>query len=167
MGKRASKATGLKVIEGNLGRRPLPENEPRPAPVIPECPKDIDPKAKRVFRRLSPILTRIGLLTEVDDDMLGVLCQTRSRLEMIFRRLRRIDLDLKRYQKRLASDEACDHDISMVESLLGERAFFMKEERLYSQKFRMEAGEFGLTPRGRVGLAVVGKKSDADEDLLS
>ena len=91
---------------------------------------------------------------------------------LIWKGLKRLNLDIAKSQRqlrRLESEEPGEKTgekmirlIARLNSLKGERAFFMKEERLYSQVFRMQAAEFGLTPRGRVGLAVVGG-GDPDE----
>ena len=140
MSKRPYKPTKLKIIEGNRSKIPLPENEPQPHPKAPKVLKDIDSGGKKVWKRLAPKLEKMGLLTEADGDMFSGLCNIRSRLEWISKKLKSKDLDET------------------------DRPFLMKEERLYLALFRMYASEFGLSPRGRVGLSVGGKKLD-DDDL--
>ena len=130
------KPTTLKLIEGNPGKRPLPENEPTPYPKAPECPDDIDSGAQDVWKRLGPKLERLGLLTETDGDLFSMLCQIRSRLVWI-------------HQEIDKGDES-------------KRSFLLKEERLYSALLRQYATEFGLSPRGRVGLTVAGKEVESD-----
>lgn len=170
------KPTALKVIEGNRGKRKLPGNEPKPKPKAPPCPKDIDAGAKRAWRRIVPMIEGVGLLTVIDGDMLAVLCQTRSRLEQIYRRLKKLPNLIRKLEKRTAElrellpDEAAAKEIFSIggelESLKGETAWLMKEERLYGQNFRMQAGEFGLSPRGRTGLSIKSDDDD-DDDLLT
>jgi len=138
------KATKLKVLEGNRGKRQLPTDEPKPQPIAPECPKDIDPKAKKVWAQLAPKLVKLGLLTETDGDVFAALCQQRSRLEFIHRQLR------KRDNKSLVDD--------------GKANAYVVMEKQYYQIFRMYASEFGITPRGRVGLSVGGKELMPDDD---
>jgi len=130
------KPTTLKLIEGNPGKRPLPENEPTPYPKAPKCPDDIDSGAQDVWKRLGPKLERLGLLTETDGDLFSMLCQIRSRLVWI-------------HQEIDKGDEK-------------KRSFLLKEERLYSALLRQYATEFGLSPRGRVGLTVAGKEVESD-----
>ena len=130
------KPTTLKLIEGNPGKRPLPENEPTPYPKAPECPDDIDSGAQDVWKRLGPKLERLGLLTETDGDLFSMLCQIRSRLVWI-------------HQEIDKGDEK-------------KRSFLLKEERLYSALLRQYATEFGLSPRGRVGLTVAGREVESD-----
>ena len=54
------KPTNLKVLEGNRSKLPPPKDEPKPRPTAPECPADIDPKAKKVWSRLAPKLEKLG-----------------------------------------------------------------------------------------------------------
>jgi P27 family predicted phage terminase small subunit len=152
------KPTNLKIIEGNRGKRPLPENEPKPVPKAPKCPSDIDPGAKRVWKRLAPMLERIGLLTEADGDVFACLCQVRSRLEHINRRMRKANTAIRKYQKSGQAEKLNDAN--------KEQAFLMKEERLYAAQFRLVASDFGLTPRGRAGLSIKSDDDDGD-DLLT
>lgn len=74
----APKPTAIRVLEGNRGRRPLNDAEPRPDPVPPKCPKHLDAEAKREWKRIVPILTRMRVLTEADGHSLANLCQAYS-----------------------------------------------------------------------------------------
>lgn len=63
--------------------------------------------------------------------------------------------------------ERFSHLTARLERLKSERAFFMKEERLYLSIFRQQASEFGLTPRGRSGLSVGTMDKDEGSNLLT
>ncbi|MBI4911051.1 MAG: phage terminase small subunit P27 family [Acidobacteria bacterium] len=76
----APKPTALRMMEGNPGHRPLNGNEPRPRPVAPKCPAHLDKEAKREWRRMVPILLRMGVLSEADGHALANLCLAYSRL---------------------------------------------------------------------------------------
>ena len=152
MSKQPYKPTRLKALEGGRISKQAREAEPKPRPIAPEMPKDIDPGAKKAFKILAKRLSRIGLVTENDGDVLAVLCQIRSRLEWIYRTTRSIKLQIKK-----------DFNPELTKQL----AFLMREERNFSQIFRRYASEFGLTPRGRVGLVIGTRDRDEDEDLLS
>ena len=67
--------TVLKVLRGNPGKRPLPKAEPRPA-VGCEPPASVlaDPVLLQEWQRHAPRLTRLGVLTEIDDDALAAMC---------------------------------------------------------------------------------------------
>lgn len=76
----APRPTALKLLDGNPGKRPLNQNEPKPAQVIPKCPTHLDDIAKKEWKRLAPVLSRMRVLTEADAIMLSTLCLTYSRL---------------------------------------------------------------------------------------
>lgn len=140
------KPTALKVFEGNRGKRPLPEKEPKPRPIMPKCPRWLSKRAKQIFKKEGPKFHRIGLLTEADGDQFGAMCQTMAYLEDVVKKL----------------DEP---DSEMV--LSGKTNPLQVEFRLLANLFRSYAPEFGGTPRGRASLSVgVGKDKDG-EDLLS
>ena len=74
----APKPTSIRVLEGNPARRPLPANEPRPAPGEPEMPKYLDREARREWKRLVPILLSMRVLSAADGLQLANLCQAYS-----------------------------------------------------------------------------------------
>ncbi len=76
----APKPTALRVLEGNLGKRPLNPHEPKPRKAVPRCPEHLDERARKEWRRLVPVLQRMGVLTEADGLALANLCQTYSTL---------------------------------------------------------------------------------------
>ena len=82
------------------------------------------------------------MLTETDGESFANLCKIRSRLIWIAKELKKI------HAGKLTSEKL---------------PFFLKEERLYMGLFRQHAPEFGLTPRGRVGLTVGKKDIDSDD----
>ena len=171
------KITQLKVLEGNRGKRALPEKEPKPQPKAPDLPKDIDTQAKKTWQRLAPMAVRLGLLTEADGDSFASLCQARSRLMQIWNRLKKIPKEVKSAEREIkiltSKPNEADGDrigilFEKISNLQGERAFWMKEERLYFQAFRMLANDFGFSPRGRVGLIVMSDDPvNKGRDLLS
>ncbi len=73
---RPRKPTALKALEGNRGKRPLPENEPKPAPVVetPDPPSWINKEGKQIWKQLFPQLKRIGILTSIDINSFEALC---------------------------------------------------------------------------------------------
>jgi phage terminase small subunit len=75
MAGRPPKPTALKLLQGNPGKRPLNDQEPKP-PVGAKAPQYVidDPVLLLEWNRHAPRLTRLGLLTEIDDDALATLC---------------------------------------------------------------------------------------------
>jgi len=127
---------------------------------MPKCPADIDKDAKATWKELAPIVHRMGMLTEVDGPAFANLCQIRGRIIQINKFIKRENPSLVQVKRKI--DPETGQDITeFVPSPYEVMA------RQYYELFRKYASEFGLTPRGRVGLAVVGKDSDDDfGDLL-
>lgn len=71
---RKPKPTGMKVLTGNPGKRPLNDREPRPEPVVPECPPELGLAAKREWERLVGELGKLRLLTPLDRATLAAYC---------------------------------------------------------------------------------------------
>jgi P27 family predicted phage terminase small subunit len=71
---RRPKPTRLKLLTGNPGKRPLNMDEPRPEAVIPDCPLELGPVAKREWDRLAGDLTTLRLLTSLDRAALAAYC---------------------------------------------------------------------------------------------
>jgi P27 family predicted phage terminase small subunit len=75
------KPTVIRKAEGNPGKRPLNNREPQPKVVRPRMPKHLDALAQKEWRRLCPMLERIGVLTEADGLALSILCVDASILQ--------------------------------------------------------------------------------------
>src|SRR3982074_223062 len=71
---RRPKPTRLKVLAGNPGKRPLNQTEPRPEPVIPDCPAELGEVARREWNRLAGELASLKLLTNLDRAALAAYC---------------------------------------------------------------------------------------------
>jgi P27 family predicted phage terminase small subunit len=71
---RRPKPTRLKMLTGNPGRRPLNINEPKPEAVVPECPVELGPVARREWDRLAGELAPLRLLTNLDRAALAAYC---------------------------------------------------------------------------------------------
>lgn len=79
MGQRgpAKKPTKLNKLQGNPGRRPLNQREPQPSPLErkPTAPRWLSHAAKLQWKRLVTPLYECGLLTQVDQLALAMLCE--------------------------------------------------------------------------------------------
>jgi phage terminase small subunit len=62
------------VLTGNPGKRPLNKNEPRPDVLIPECPPELGPVARREWDRVVGDLAALRLLTNLDRAALAAYC---------------------------------------------------------------------------------------------
>ena len=52
--------------------------EPKGPPGIPKCPAWLDKRAKAMWRRISPLLFRMGVLSKIDGNALARYCRTYS-----------------------------------------------------------------------------------------
>ena len=59
------KATVVKLITGNPGRRPLNDREAQPAVEIPEPPSMLKGEALKEWERITPLLAEVGLISRL------------------------------------------------------------------------------------------------------
>lgn len=71
---RPPKPTRLKVLTGNPGKRPLNYNEPRPEPMVPDCPPELSPAGQGEWHRLVSEMGSLNLLTSLDRAALAAYC---------------------------------------------------------------------------------------------
>lgn len=71
---RPPKPVELRVIEGNPGKRALPETV-KPPPEKPNCPAWLQTYAKTVWARLVPRLDELGLIAYIDVFTLAAYCE--------------------------------------------------------------------------------------------
>ena len=76
---RKPKPTLIKQLEGNPGKRPLNEFEPKPEKRAPKCPTWLDKEAKKEWRRTAKQLEKLGVLTEVDMAAFAGYCEAYAR----------------------------------------------------------------------------------------
>jgi len=69
------KPSKLKAIQGNPGKRKTNKREPRPAPGTPQMPLGLAAEATAEFRRIAPILEKMGVLTKADGPALIAYCK--------------------------------------------------------------------------------------------
>ena len=140
--------TPLKVLTGNPGRRPLP-NEPRPPTSSGRCPSWLSLEGKRIWRKVAPELKRLGLLTELDRQSLEAYCGTAAMLRQAHEALAREGL------------------IYEVNGMLRKRPEVAIASECV-QQLRLLAAEFGMTPSSRSRIDVeppAGPGSDFDDFL--
>jgi P27 family predicted phage terminase small subunit len=73
------KPTALKLLRGNPGKRPLPENEPTFTGPAPSPPAYLTMRAKKLWRELILELGDIGLVTGPDRYTFATYCQATAR----------------------------------------------------------------------------------------
>ncbi len=71
---RKPKPTAVKEREGNPGKRALNSKEPQPDVQIPTCPTHLKGEARREWTRITKILMRLRVITELDRGPLAAYC---------------------------------------------------------------------------------------------
>mgnify|MGYP000858287196 FL=1 len=147
---RKPKPTALKVLEGNPGKRPLPQNEPKPKPIAPERPTWLTGEGKKMWDRLAPELERLGLLTAIDGEAFAAACQCWK-----------IYVDCQKYLKKhgltytYTNKAGAENEIERPQVKIAQKAL---------DQFRAFCSEFGLTPSSRTRIEV--KPLEGEEDLM-
>lgn len=77
---RKPKPTPLKILEGNPGKRPLPENEPKPEVAAPEAPAFLDKAGREEWKRVVAEMIAMKTLARADRGVLVAYCVAWSTL---------------------------------------------------------------------------------------
>lgn len=149
------KPTHLKVLEGNPGKRPLPQNEPMPVPVAPKPPAWLDPIAKKLWKHLAPQLEVLGLLTAVDGAAFEAACQNYAVWVKCEKYLKENGLTVEIKKTNGTGEEYTSYVQQRPEVSIGNKAL---------QAFKAFCAEFGLTPASRTRIDI--KPPDAEEDPM-
>lgn len=113
------KPTKLKIIQGTARPDRVPANEPKPRPIAPDPLPGLDRFGKQAWRRLAPMLDRLGLLTEADAEMLWALCQTWSQLRKAVRELNRLSPSDPDYRRIAVTVENARKDLRLLGAEFG------------------------------------------------
>jgi P27 family predicted phage terminase small subunit len=71
---RKAKPIELKILEGNPGKRKIPENTPKAPADMPEPPKHLDKYALEEWERIAEGLNSMGILSSIDQAALAAYC---------------------------------------------------------------------------------------------
>lgn len=78
-GGRPRKPTAIKELLGTAAPSRTNKHEPKPALKLPPCPAWLSLEGKREWRRMAPLLLRLGVMTEADGSALAAYCQSWAR----------------------------------------------------------------------------------------
>jgi len=136
--------TALKIVRGNPGRRPLPQNEPKLAVKLPPHPKDLSESELAAWSDLSVPLLKMKVLTEADAVVLELAA---------------VELAAYREAHRHLAEEG-----TVIEGKLN--PWYIAREGAWKKLFRMLAA-CGMTPADRTKVSVVGDSAaDPFEEFL-
>lgn len=129
--------THIKIVEGNPGKRKLPENEPKPAKLtrVPTAPKFLSEEAKKYWKSVAKPLQETGILTELDTTALSLLCVQYGRMVESLKEASEGDL------------------IVVVNGQLMINPSFAMSDRAHDRVLKLLV-EFGLTPSSRTRIQV-------------
>jgi P27 family predicted phage terminase small subunit len=133
MGRRgpAPTPTKVKLLHGETRPSRVNYREPIPSSGLPRMPGDMDPEAKRVWRRIIRTMGDTGVIRAVDQDVLRCYCESVSRYIQAM---------------RLYSGPLLKSDRGPVRNPLHQ---IVREN---SDAVRQFARELGLSPSSRSGL---------------
>lgn len=140
---RPRKPTKLKLIQGTAQPCRLNPNEPQPDVDIPDIPHHLSKPARDEWRRITPLLKDMGLISHMDMAELVMYCGAWGDYVQAENMIRRNGKVLK-----------TDKGIQFVSPWVK----ISKESKLMAHKFLVE---FGLTPASRT--RVSGKKKEAEK----
>lgn len=143
MAGRKPKPTALKALQGNPGKRPLNEREPKLKPKRPSAPRFLEGEAKKEWNRMVKLLLPLKLLSEVDRAALAAYCQAWSRW-----------IDAEQHIQRDGMVISTDKGNLIQSPYVGIANSAMKQMRAFLV-------EFGMTPSSRSRVSV---PTDDDAD---
>lgn len=143
------KATRLKLLSGNPGKRPLNEHEPQPTlpPSLPDPPKHLTSDGRKEWFRVGGFLLRMRVLTEADLTAL-------SAYATVYGRWMAAECEIKR--KGILVPAAVKSKFRVQNPMLAvaNKAF---------QQMSQLLGEFGLTPSSRTRIIASPASDDYEE----
>lgn len=71
--------TAVKKLRGNPGNRHLNPDEPKPKSLTNDPPEHLSPGGKKYWKETVKLLEGIGILSELDADLLGLYSETKSK----------------------------------------------------------------------------------------
>lgn len=135
---RKPEPSALKLLRGLPGKRALSPDEPKPSALAGVPPPDwLDPEAADEWRRLAPMLERLGILTETDTQALSAYCEAWATWKQATQKIRQFGMVIN----------GKDGDLPVVSPYvkIAEKAFAQVKGMLI---------EFGMTPSSRTRVHV-------------
>lgn len=163
--------THLKIISGNPGKRPLPENEPKPKRIrkLPPAPGHISEGARQVWDKVVKELDDISILTSIDVFAVEILCEALADHRAAGDQ---IEAAKEEYAAAKAEQVNCDWsaDGRYYRTQNKSGGFMWRAHPAVGlrsdadRRMRAWCAEFGLTPSARTRLVVGTGGSQAQEN---
>ncbi len=139
------KPTALRVLEGNKGKRALPQSEPVPPPDMPSCPDYLNNYARGEWNRIAESLYLMGTLAKIDQTMLAAYC-------IAYSRWRHAEEDLERMAQTDATTHAAVIRTKQGNLIQNPMVGVANTARREMQRL---AAEFGLSPSARTQIEAI------------
>lgn len=139
------KPTPVKAFEGDIHKERWNPNEPKPQPVCPAPPRWMNRAEKREWRRVAPVLARMGVLTEADLPALEAYCTC--------------------YAKWREAREKAKVGVIETKSGYVTQNPLINVEQKYLAQMRLLLAEFGMTPSSRTRTEARPPGSGSGDDL--
>lgn len=146
---RKKKPSALSIIQGNPGKRPLNDKEPKPKAEAPRCPSILSPDAKKHWRTIVKQLAAAKIMTKLDTDALAIYCEAYARWADANAHLQKFGIVVKTPK---------GWPMQSPYLSISNKAF---------EQMKGMLSEFGMTPSSRTKVSVVdeGKGGDGWGDL--
>jgi len=147
-----TKTTVLKILEKEKNKDRINLNEPKIAVAVPDCPAHLNTYAKKEWKRITPILERMGLITHIDMAALAGYCQAYGRW---------IDAEknIKKLQKRDGKDAML---INTPKGYVMINPYISVANKSMELMYKFMV-EFGLTPSSRTRISVKSNEDNYDD----
>jgi P27 family predicted phage terminase small subunit len=143
---RRPKPSRLRLLNGNAGKRPINFNEPHPRALRnPAPPSWLDQYGREFWRRHAPELSRLGLLSVLDRDLLASAAERWS----VYRRA------TNELKHSLIQTSEANGRIAKPESTIAKQAL---------AECRAIMGEFGCSPSSRTRVTPIPVPPGDDDD---
>ena len=150
--------TALRIVRGNPGKRPLPQNEPHPRAVMPRCPKSVrqNPSARKAWRQLMSLARSMRVLTEADGPLLEKLALSAGRIRWIEAEESKhgLGIFMQIYESKTGAK-------------IGQPSVIYTIYRNEMEFFFRGLLQFGMSPAARPRIQTVGAKSQDGNPFLS
>lgn len=152
------KPAALRALEGNPGKRALNLSEGiNPQVEIPSAPKHLGQEARKEWKRITPILEDLGLISGLDRAALALYCQAVGRLselETAFNGIvnRLVDGDSPEKSSMSYPDAVYAASYSVTPSGYAQQSVIVQLIKSHREQVNRYLMHFGLSPaaRGRV-----------------
>ncbi len=147
------KPVALKVLEGNPGKRALNlEEGVNPRIEIPTPPKHLSKEARKEWKRVTPLLEELGLISGLDRAALALYCQAVGRLSELEEAFNGLVNRLMAEKNLDYADAVYEASHAVTPSGYAQQSVMVQLIKSHREQVNRYLQHFGLSPaaRGRV-----------------